>query len=249
LTLRLHPAPGAISSAVCPFTTLEQAVGAVIRTICSGIPVARIELLDEVMIDAVNRYSGLDHAVAPTLFFEYHGSEQAVEEQAQAVQSIAGDLGGEDFRWAADPEERRRLWRARHDAYHAARALRPEAVAYSTDACVPISNLADCILETKQDLAGATIPAPLVGHVGDGNFHLIMLVDPNAPEEVDQARGLHDRLVTRALRLNGTCTGEHGIGIGKAGFLRTEHGEAVGVMEAIRRTLDPHDLMNPGKMF
>jgi D-lactate dehydrogenase (cytochrome) len=247
LTLRLHARPEAISSAVCPFPELKQAVETVIHTIRSAVPVARIELLDEVMIDAVNRYSDLDNTVSPTLFFEFHGSRRSVTEQAEVVQSIAKEHGGAAFRWTADPEERRRLWRARHDAYHAARALRPETVAFSTDACVPISNLTACILETKKDLANTSIPAPLAGHVGDGNFHLIMLVDPTNPEEMNEARTLHERLVSRALALDGTCTGEHGIGIGKAGFMVAEHGEAVEVMRSIKRALDPGDVMNPGK--
>ena len=249
LSLRLQPVPEAISSAVCPFPSLESAVNSVIRTIRCGIAVARVELLDEVTMRAVNRYSKLDYAEVPTLFFEFHGSRQAVAEQAQAVEAIATEFGGEAFRWAVDPEERRRLWQARHEAFYAIEASRPGAQAVISDVCVPISRLAECILQTKQDLAEAPVPTPLFGHVGDGNFHLVFLIDLDDPQERETVKRINHRLVARALALDGTCTGEHGIGVGKPGFLVQEHGEAVEVMRTIKQAIDPHNLMNPGKIF
>ncbi len=248
ITLRLHGIAEAISAAVCPFPTIADAVNTVILTIQSGIPVARIELLDAVQMDACNRFSKLDYAVAPTLFFEFHGSAQAVVDQARQVGEIAGDFGGTDFRWATRPEDRSRLWQARHDAYYAALALRPGAKGMPTDVCVQISRLADCIAETQRDLADTGMLAPIVGHVGDGNFHLVYVLDPDDPEEVKTAEALHERMVLRALAMGGTCTGEHGIGYGKLRFMEAEHGEAVGAMRAIKRALDPHNLMNPGKV-
>ncbi len=249
LTLRLQPVPQAISSAVCPFPSLESAVNSVIRTIRCGIAVARVELLDEVTMQAVGRYSKLDYPEVPTLFFEFHGSRQAVAEQAQAVEAIATEFGGEAFRWAVDPEERRRLWQARHEAFYAIEASRPGAQAVISDVCVPISRLAECILQTKQDLAEAPVPTPLFGHVGDGNFHLVFLIDLDDPQERETVKRINHRLVARALALDGTCTGEHGIGVGKRGFLVEEHGEAVEVMRTIKQAIDPHNLMNPGKIF
>ena len=249
LSLRLQPVPEAISSAVCPFPSLESAVNSVIRTIRCGIAVARVELLDEVTMRAVGRYSKLDYPEVPTLFFEFHGSRQAVAEQAQAVEAIATEFGGEAFRWAVDPEERRRLWQARHEAFYAIEASRPGAQAVISDVCVPISRLAECILQTKQDLAEAPVPTPLFGHVGDGNFHLVFLIDLDDPQELETVKRINHRLVTRALALDGTCTGEHGIGVGKPGFLLEEHGEAVEVMRTIKQAIDPHNLMNPGKIF
>ncbi len=249
LSLRLQPVPEAISSAVCPFPSLESAVNSVIRTIRCGIAVARVELLDEVTMQAVGRYSKLDYPEVPTLFFEFHGSRQAVAEQAQAVAAIATEFGGEAFRWAVDPEERRRLWQARHEAFYAIEASRPGAQAVISDVCVPISRLAECILQTKQDLAEAPVPTPLFGHVGDGNFHLVFLIDLDDPQERETVKRINHRLVTRALALDGTCTGEHGIGVGKRGFLVEEHGEAVEVMRTIKQAIDPHNLMNPGKIF
>jgi D-lactate dehydrogenase (cytochrome) len=248
LTVRLYGIPEAISAAVCPFPSIENAVDAVILTIQSGVPVARIELLDEAQMAAINKYSKLDHAVAPTLFFEFHGSPAGVAEQAEAVKAIAGELGGADFRWAVTQEERSKLWQARHDAYYAALALRPGAKGWATDVCVPISRLAECIRETKRDLAGSPIPSALVGHVGDGNFHLVFMIDPNRPEEIAEASRLNERMVARALAMEGTCTGEHGIGYGKMPFLVAEHGEAVAVMRAIKRALDPENILNPGKI-
>ncbi|MEQ8967719.1 MAG: FAD-linked oxidase C-terminal domain-containing protein [Azospirillaceae bacterium] len=249
VTLRLHGIPEAVSSAVCAFPTLQGAVDTVITTIQAGVPVARIELLDEVQMDAVNRFSKLDYTVAPTLFFEFHGTERGVVEQAEQVQALAGEFGGTDFRWATKAEDRSTLWQARHDAYYAALALRPGAKGMPTDVCVPISRLAECITETKKDIAEAGVLAPLVGHVGDGNFHLVYVLDPDDPAELERASALHERMVHRALAMGGTCTGEHGIGYGKTAFLEAEHGDAVQVMRQIKQALDPHDLMNPGKVF
>jgi D-lactate dehydrogenase (cytochrome) len=250
VTVRLHGLPEAVSVATCPFTTIEGAVRTVITSIQLGIPVARIELLDEVMRDAVNRHAGLDCPVAPTLFLESPGAtERSVTEQAEMVKEITADHGGREFRWAVHPDERARLWKARHDAYFAGLALRPGAQALTTDVCVPISRLAECIVEMKKDNAAASLTVPLVGHAGDGNFHLMYLVNPDDPAEVAEARRLNERLVMRALALGGTCTGEHGVGYGKMGFLEAEHGEALSVMRLVKQALDPHNLMNPGKMM
>jgi D-lactate dehydrogenase (cytochrome) len=248
VTVRLYGIPDAISAAVCAFPTIEAAVDTVILTIQSGIPVARIELLDEPQMDAINKYSKLDHKVAPTLFFEFHGTTAGVAEQVALVKQIAGEYGGDDFRWAVTQEERSKLWQARHDAYYAALALRPGSKGWATDVCVPISRLAECIAETKSDLAQSSIPSALAGHVGDGNFHLIFMIDPNQPQEIAEASRLNDRMVARALAMDGTCTGEHGVGYGKMDFLFAEHGEALEVMGAIKRAIDPDNLMNPGKI-
>jgi D-lactate dehydrogenase (cytochrome) len=249
VTLRLYGIPEAISAAVCAFPTIAAAVDTVILTIQSGIPVARIELLDEPQMEAINKYSKLDHKVAPTLFFEFHGTTAGVAEQVELVKDIGAEHGGDDFRWATSQEERSKLWQARHDAYYAALALRPGSKGWATDVCVPISRLADCITETKADLAQSSVPSALAGHVGDGNFHLIFMIDPNRPEEIAEASRLNDRMVTRALEMDGTCTGEHGIGYGKMDFLFAEHGEAVEVMASIKRAIDPDNLMNPGKIM
>jgi D-lactate dehydrogenase (cytochrome) len=249
VTVRLYGIPEAISAAVCAFPTIADAVNTVILTIQSGIPVARIELLDEPQMEAINKYSKLDHKVAPTLFFEFHGTTAGVAEQVELVKDIAADHGGDDFRWATSQEERSKLWQARHDAYYAALALRPGSKGWATDVCVPISRLAECIAETKIDLAQSSIPSALAGHVGDGNFHLIFMIDPNRPEEIDEASRLNDRMVKRALEMDGTCTGEHGIGYGKMEFLYAEHGDAVDVMASIKRAIDPDNLMNPGKIM
>lgn len=248
VTLRLFGIPEAIAAAVVSFPDLESTVGAVILTIQSGIPVARIELLDEVQMDAVNRHSKLDYLVQPTLFLEFHGSEAGVAEQTAAVQRIAGDFGGTGFQWSVLPEERSRLWRARHEAFYAALALRPGCRGVTTDVCVPISRLAECILETKKDIEASFLLAPIVGHVGDGNFHLIILVDPGDPKDMAEAKRLSDRLVMRALAMDGTCTGEHGVGCGKMDFLVHEHGEAISVMRMVKTALDPDAIMNPGKI-
>jgi D-lactate dehydrogenase (cytochrome) len=248
VTVRLYGIPEAISAAVCAFPSIDAAVSTVILTIQSGIPVARIELLDEPQMEAINKYSRLNHKIAPTLFFEFHGTTAGVAEQVDLVKDIAGDHGGDDFRWASSQEERSKLWQARHDAYYAALALRPGSKGWATDVCVPISRLAECIAETKIDLAQSSIPSALAGHVGDGNFHLIFMIDPNRPEEIAEASRLNDRMVTRALAMDGTCTGEHGIGYGKMEFMLAEHGEAVDVMTSIKRAIDPNNLMNPGKI-
>ncbi len=248
VTLRLHGIPEAVSSAVCSFETIGGAVDTVILTIQSGVPIARIELLDEVQMDAVNKYAGLDYPVLPTLFLEFHGSEASVAEQAETVAALAQDFGGGDFKWAVKTEERNKLWQARHDAAYAAMALRPGAKGWATDVCVPISRLAECITETKADIAKSPLICPLVGHVGDGNFHLVFLLDPDNPDEVAEATRLNDRLVNRALAMDGTCTGEHGVGSGKVDFLVAEHGEALSVMRALKQTLDPQNIMNPGKI-
>ena len=248
ITLRLYGIPEAISAAVCAFPTVADAVDTVIQTIQSGVPVARIELLDKLQMEAVNAYSKLDYPAAPTLFFEFHGTERAVAEQAETVQAIAADLGGENFAWATRPEERDKLWKARHDALYASLALRPGCRGWVTDVCVPISRLAECITETTADLEKSPLIATIVGHVGDGNFHVVLLVDPDKAEEIAEAERFNGRLVMRALAMDGTCTGEHGIGHGKMDFLIAEHGEAVGVMRALKQALDPDNIMNPGKI-
>jgi D-lactate dehydrogenase (cytochrome) len=213
------------------------------------VPVARIELLDDVQMDAVNRFSKLSYPVKDTLFVEFHGTEAGVKEQAEIVQAIAGENGGGEFKWATKPEDRTQLWTARHDVTYANKALRPGCEIWATDVCVPISRLAECILETKEDLKSSFLTAPLVGHVGDGNFHLGFLINRDDPKEIAEAERLNDRLVMRALAMDGTCTGEHGIGLGKMKFLTAEHGEAVSVMRDVKRALDPLGIMNPGKIF
>ncbi|MGH9203688.1 MAG: FAD-linked oxidase C-terminal domain-containing protein, partial [Vicinamibacterales bacterium] len=248
ITLRLYGIPEAISAAVGSFPTLDDAVNTVIQTIQSGIPVARIELLDDVQMDAVNRYSKLDFPLQSTLFFEFHGTQAGVAEQAEMVRVIAADHGAGDFRWATKPEERSKLWQARHDAYYAAKALRPGGKGWATDVCVPISRLAECISETKKEIRRSTLIAPIVGHVGDGNFHLSFIIDPDDPAEMAAAKAINDRMVMRALALGGTCTGEHGIGCGKLDFLTAEHGDAVAVMRQLKLALDPYNIMNPGKV-
>jgi D-lactate dehydrogenase (cytochrome) len=249
-TLRIHPTPEAISSAIASFPSIEDAVGCVIRTVQLGVPVARIELLDELQMEAVNRRAGLDYAVAPTLFLEFHGSAQAVVEDAEAVSEIAAELGGADFAWATRAEERERLWAARHDAYAAALALRPGAKGLVTDVCVPISRLAECISETRRDVDSTGLVAPIVGHVGDGNFHVVFLVDPDDADELGRAQAAAERMVLRAIDLGGTCTGEHGVGYGKARYLALEHGETgLELMRAIKDALDPDGIMNPGKIL
>jgi D-lactate dehydrogenase (cytochrome) len=249
VTVKLYGIPEAMSAAVCGFPTVADAVDTCILTIQSGIPVARVELLDALQVRACNRYSRLDYAETPTLFFEFHGSAVGVVEQAEAVQAIAHDHGGADFRWATRTEERNRLWQARHDAYYAALALRPGARGWATDVCVPISQLAQCIAETQADIAASGLIAPIVGHVGDGNFHISFLLDPDDPAELARVQAMNRRLVARAQALDGTCTGEHGVGYGKTEFLAAEHGDGLDVMRALKRMLDPHNLMNPGKVL
>jgi D-lactate dehydrogenase (cytochrome) len=249
-TLRIYPTPEAISSAVCSFASLDDAVTCVIRAIQLGIPVARIELLDDVQMDAVNRRFGFDYPVANTLFLEFHGSAAGVVEQADDVAAIAKELGAGEFAWATNEDERRRLWEARHAAYEAALALRPGSRGYVTDVCVPISVLADCIAETRAEIDSAGLVAPIVGHVGDGNFHVCFLVDPEAPDELTQVRTLAESLAERAIALGGTCTGEHGVGYGKSRLLPLEHGqEGVDLMRRLKSALDPDGIMNPGKIL
>ena len=248
ITLRLFGQPETIAAAVCSFPSLEAAVRTVILTIQSGIPIARIELLDEVQVDACNRYSKLDLAIAPTIFFEFHGTKRGVDEQVEQVGAIAKDYGASDFRWAQRPEERSALWQARHDAYYAGIALKPGSMGWATDVCVPISALATCLLETKVDIQAHGLIAPIVGHVGDGNFHVLFLIDPENQSELAVAKAVNDRMVRRALALGGTSTGEHGVGFAKLPYLKIEHGEAISLMRAIKQALDPHNLMNPGKV-
>jgi D-lactate dehydrogenase (cytochrome) len=249
VTLRLHPIPETISSAVCGFATLGGAVDTVVQAIQLGVPMARIELLDDVQMRAVNRWSKLGYPELNTLFFEFHGSASSVAEQVETVSALAADNGGGAFSWSNLPEERSRLWKARHEAYYAALALRPGCVGWPTDVCVPIGRLAECIAETRRDLDTTSLPTPIVGHVGDGNFHVVFVIDPSRPEEAAEAERLNRRMVARALAMDGTCTGEHGIGIGKQACLVDELGEAVDLMRAIKRALDPRDLFNPGKIF
>jgi D-lactate dehydrogenase (cytochrome) len=248
--VRLHGLPEAVSAAICGFASMEGAVQTVITTMQLGIPVARIELLDEAQIDAVNRYSHLSYPLVPTLLFEFHGtSHAAVTEHANTVQEIASENGGSNFQFATTTEDRARLWQARHNTLFADLALRPGCKAWVTDVCVPISTLAECILETRRDLQTTTLVAPLVGHVGDGNFHLNIIVNRDDAGEMDEVKAFNARLVRRALALGGTCTGEHGIGLGKIDYLEDEHGDAVAVMKTIKHALDPDNRMNPGKMF
>jgi len=249
LTLRLSGIPEAIASGVCPFPSVEAACNAAILTIQSGIPVARIELLDALQVRASNLYSKLSLPEVPMLFVEFHGTEASVAEQSQRFGEIAQDLGGGPFDWAVRAEDRSRLWQARHDAYWAAQRLRPGVQALSSDVCVPISRLAECIVATEKDVAASFLPALIVGHAGDGNFHLVIVVNPNEPMEMVEAERLNERLVHLALSFDGTCTGEHGIGCGKIDFLIAEHGEAVSVMRAIKKAIDPDNIMNPGKIL
>jgi D-lactate dehydrogenase (cytochrome) len=248
LTVRLYPQPEALSAAVCAFPSVDAAVRTVIQTIQLGIPIARCELLDALTIGAVNRHSNLNLREAPMLFCEFHGTPAGVAEQAQTVQAIARELGGMDFQWTSLQEERTKLWQARHDAYPACMQLRPGNRAVATDVCVPISRLAECIAATNEDIARASMPVALFGHVGDGNFHLVILIDPRNPNDIEEAQALNARVVMRALGMEGTCTGEHGIGFGKMDFLEAELGSALPAMRAIKRALDPHDIMNPGKV-
>jgi D-lactate dehydrogenase (cytochrome) len=249
VTVRLYGTPAAISAAVCSFDTIEGAVSAVIQTIQAGVPVARIEFANAMQMDAINKYSKLDLPATPTLWLEFHGTEAGVAEQAEMVQKITASHGGANFSWATRPEDRQKLWRARHDALYAGRALYPGAQILATDVCVPISRLAECIIATEQDVAASLLPAPVIGHVGDGNFHLTIVVNPDDPKEMAEAERLNERLVHRALSLDGTCTGEHGIGCGKIDFLLAEHGEAANVMRVIKKAIDPDNIMNPGKIL
>jgi D-lactate dehydrogenase (cytochrome) len=250
LTLRLAGIPEAISSGVCPFPSVEAACNATIMTIQSGIPVARIELLDTLQVRASNAYSKLALPETPVLFLEFHGTEASVAEQSQRFGEIAQEFGGGPFDWATRAEDRTRLWQARHDAYWAQRGLRPNGQPLATDVCVPISRLAECVTETQRDIAQSNLVAPIVGHVGDGNFHVGLMVDLDDEEEVARVHAFLQRLTERALAMDGTCSGEHGVGQGKMKYLLAEHGEpALAAMRAVKRALDPLGIMNPGKIL
>lgn len=249
ITLRLQGIPEVISGGVCPFPTIEDACNAVILTIQSGIPVARIELLDALQMKACNGYSGLSYAETPTLFVEFHGSAESVELQSRQFGEIASEFGSSGFQWTTNPEERARLWKARHNAYWAQKSLMPGAAILSTDVCVPISRLADCVVATQEDSAAHGLTAPIVGHAGDGNFHVGLLFDDKDAADVARAEAFVERLNARALAMDGTCTGEHGIGQGKMPFLEAELGDALDLMRQVKRSLDPDNIFNPGKIF
>lgn len=250
VTVRLYPRPEAVSAAVCPFPDVAGAVDTVIRTIQRGIPIARAELLDTISVTAVNRYAQTRLKELPTLFLEFHGTPSGVAEQAEAVQQLARAHGGHDFEWAVDPEARARLWDARHTAFLACLALRPGARAFVTDACVPISRLAECITETIADTRTSALPCPMLGHVGDGNFHCIILADPTSPAEMAEAEHLNQRVMRRALAMDGTCTGEHGVGMHKIALLDEEFGaSAVDLMRRLKAAWDPLNILNPGKVI
>lgn len=249
ITLRLQGIPEKIAGGVCAFPSVKAACEAVIMTIQMGIPVARIELLDEMQVRACNSYSGLDYAEKPMLFLEFHGTDETVALQSQQFAEIAAECGSEDFRWTSDAAERAKLWQARHNAYWACRALAPELDVLSTDVCVPISRLAECVVATQQDIAGNGFLAPIVGHAGDGNFHLSVLFNGKDPADVARVEAFVARLNARALSMDGTCTGEHGIGQGKMTYLAEEMGTALDVMRSIKKSLDPDNIFNPGKIF
>ncbi len=249
ITVKLTRLPEAIAAAVCAFPTVEAAVNTVIKVMDVGISIARIELLDKLQMDAVNKYSDLDYEVAPTLFFEFHGSANAVADSSEIAGIIASAHGSSDFRWATDENERNKLWQARYNSYYAALNLRPGSVGYVTDVCVPISRLAECIAKTKSVLTKSNLLATMLGHVGDGNFHVVFPLEPGNNEELAEARIISDQIVDIALDMEGTCTGEHGIGIGKRSALAKEHGSSVDIMRSIKHALDPQNIMNPGKLF
>ncbi len=249
VTVRLYGIPEVMAAATCSFPTVEAAVDTVIQTIQMGIPISRVELLDDRAIEAVNAYSKLTLPVTPTLFFEFAGSQSGVEEQAAIVEELAKGEGASNWRWSTDADERSKLWQARHDIHWAIRALRPGAKGWGTDVCVPISALAEVIREVRKETSQQSFGTTLVGHVGDGNFHLGMQIDPDDPVEWAKANEINDRMVKHAIRLGGTCTGEHGVGIGKMKFMREEHGEALDVMHLIKNALDPKGIFNPGKVL
>ncbi|HCN89173.1 MAG TPA: 2-hydroxy-acid oxidase [Oxalobacteraceae bacterium] len=250
VTVKLYPQPEAISAAVCSFPSTADAVNAVIQTIQMGVPVARVEFLDENGVKAINAHDKLGLPEQPLLLFEFHGSQHGVQEQAELVQQITAEHNASGFEWATRPEDRSRLWAARHNAYFALLQMRPGSRSISTDCCVPISRLAECILDTKIDCEKHGVIYSIIGHVGDGNFHVLMLVDPHNPDEVATAEGINQRMVARAIAMDGTCTGEHGVGMHKMDFLVQEHGEnAIDAMRAIKHALDPKNIMNPGKII
>ncbi|MEC7147092.1 MAG: FAD-linked oxidase C-terminal domain-containing protein [Pseudomonadota bacterium] len=249
IRLKVYGIPESITSAVCQFEDLESAVNTSILIVQTGIPVARMELLDDVQMGACISYSKLEgYEEKPTIFFEFHGTETGAKEQAETVQAIAEEFGGSAFQWTSKMEDRNKLWQARHDAYYAAIALRSGCQGWATDVCVPVSRLAECINETKDDLEETGLISPLVGHVGDGNFHMLYIVDPNNQEEMAKAQAHSDRMVMRALEMGGTCTGEHGVGYGKIHFLTNEHGDAMSLMRSLKNAFDPDNIMNPGKI-
>lgn len=249
ITVRLYGLPEAMSAAVCPFKDIAGAVDTVVDVIQMGIPIARIELIDQLLIDIINRFSDLDYQVEPTLFMEFHGSDTAVREQAELVEDIARSHGGHGFQWATRPEDRNRLWKARHDGFMSVRAAFPGKDFWVTDVCVPISRLAEAIACARQDIAHADIIAPIIGHVGDGNFHLTIPYDRSSPEDVSKIERLNNRLVERAIDMGGTSTGEHGVGLGKKKYMVREHGPALEVMKTLKKALDPKNILNPGKIF
>ncbi|MER2163535.1 MAG: FAD-linked oxidase C-terminal domain-containing protein [Psychrobacter alimentarius] len=249
ITLKLFGISECIGSGICHFPTIEDACQAVMLTIQMCLPIARIELLDALQIKACNQYDNLSLTETPTLFVEFHGTEASVQEQAQIFTEIIEEFGGRDFSWDTNEAERKRLWQARHNAYHASSALRPKANALSTDACVPISRLAECVSETAKDIEASGMIGPIVGHVGDGNFHVLLLVDTNNPTEIATAEDIIGRLAKRAIEMDGTCTGEHGIGQGKQKYMQQEHGNALVLMQAIKAALDPNNILNPGKIW
>jgi D-lactate dehydrogenase (cytochrome) len=249
LTVRLYPLPEEVVALVCPFATIDGAVQAVIAAIQLGLGAARLEFLDAAMMAAINRYETMSHAETPTLFVEFHGSPASVPEQAARFEDFIGGFGGAVAQKAVRTEDRSALWKARHNALYAARALRPGARALITDVCVPISRLADCLLETRADLDASSLTATVVGHVGDGNFHCLILVDPDNPAEVAEAEALHQAMARRAIGMDGTCTGEHGVGLGKRELLVEELGSAISTMAAIKAALDPQNILNPGKIL
>lgn len=249
ITLKLFGISECIGSGICHFPTIEDACQAVMLTIQMCLPIARIELLDALQIKACNQYDNLSLTETPTLFVEFHGTEASVQEQAQIFTEIIEEFGGKDFSWDTNEAERKRLWQARHNAYHASSALRPKASALSTDACVPISRLAECVSETAKDIEASGMIGPIVGHVGDGNFHVLLLVDTNNPTEIATAEDIIGRLAKRAIEMDGTCTGEHGIGQGKQKYMQQEHGNALVLMQAIKAALDPNNILNPGKIW
>jgi D-lactate dehydrogenase (cytochrome) len=250
VTVRLYPQPEAVSAAVCNFPTLDAAVQSVIEIIQMGVPIARVEFMDAAAVRAVNLHSKLTLHETPMLVFEFHGSPSGVQEQAQTVQEITAQNGGQDFEWAERPEDRSRLWTARHNAYFAGVQLRPGCRASTTDVCVPISRLADCVRETADDLANASFPSIILGHVGDGNFHVLMMLDPDSEQEWKESEAINHSLVRRAIAADGTCTGEHGIGLHKMQFMLDEHGEdALALMRSLKHAFDPNNILNPGKII
>lgn len=249
ITLRLHGIPEQIAAGVCAFPTVEACCQTVIATIQTGIPVARIELVDEEHIKALNTHSGLDLKVAPTLFVEFHGSRAGAREQVESFAEIAAEFGGGRLDWATREEDRNRLWQARHDAFWAVKNMVPGKQAFATDVCVPISRLAECVTETQRDLAENGLYGPIVGHVGDGNFHVVLFCDRSDADELARVEAFYERLILRAIAMDGTCTGEHGVGMGKIKFLEAEHGPALSVMRTLKTALDPNNIMNPGKII